>query len=464
MLTLPVERKLDDEGRIYFEFEADIQGLPTIAADDPKYAAPFFAFKVSDQAGNEFAHAMSYAQFVAPGTQRIKANDMADIQVRKFADGLVYRSDSRNIDTIAFVVAPPLAEYRGKPAIRLEAELHGEDMTRLSWVSELSQAAGHPMPTLVFRNDRHLSVVVNGEEYVDKQPPKDRDAQYKVRQFDENGQPYDSNIVTIPAQATPTQPQIAVTTVTRPPTCWDNETPGATCKEETTSMELVYVPGGEFWMGCGENEQDCNDNEKPHHQVRVNGFWIGKYEVTQAQWEAVMKKNPSAFKGADRPVETVAWNDAQEFIKKLNAVGIVGNGHARSLRFRLPSEAEWEYAARAGTETAYSFGDDPEQLDQYAWYSENSDNETHPVGQKQPNDFGLYDMHGNVWEWVTDAYHDNYNQAPTDGSVWENGGSFRGVRGGSFVYESKYAHSTFRLSDTPDIRREEFGFRIVRTK
>ena len=223
--------------------------------------------------------------------------------------------------------------------------------------------------------------------------------------------------------------------------CWVNETPGATCAEPTTGMEFVYVPGGCFNMG-GEQ----SDIEKPVHEVCLQGFWMGKYEVTQAQWEAVMGSNPSRFTGADRPVEMVSWDNAQEFLKKLNAAhpsplprGEQGEtplsgGAGGGWLFRLPSEAEWEYACRAGTQTAYSFGDDPEQLRNYAWYSENSNDETHPVGQKMPNAFGLHDMHGNVWEWVADAWHDNYDGAPTDGSAWEanDDSDWRALRGGSY--------------------------------
>ena len=181
---------------------------------------------------------------------------------------------------------------------------------------------------------------------------------------------------------------------------------------------------------------------------------MGKFEVTQAQWETVMGNNPSWFKGANRPVEQVSWNDAQAFLKKLNAA---------SVQFRLPSEAEWEYAARAGTQTAYAFGDDPNQLGKYAWFDDNSGNETHSVGQKKPNGFGLYDMHGNVWEWVADTWHDNYTGAPNDGSIWGKLGDKKAkvLRGGSWGYDPYYCRSANRNGDAPDNRNYNVGARVV---
>ena len=253
--------------------------------------------------------------------------------------------------------------------------------------------------------------------------------------------------------------------------CWENATPGATCKEDTTGMEFVYVPGGCFQMGQTEadkaqlikaigkkNYKKWYANELPRHKVCVNGFWMGKYEVTQAQWENIMGENPSSFKGADRPVEKVSWNDAQEFLQKMN-----GRGQGE---FRLPSEAEWEYAARAGTQTAYSFGDDPNQLGKYAWYLDNSNQETHPVGQKQPNAFGLYDMHGNVWEWCADTYHKNYNGAPNDGSIWGNLGDKKAkvLRGGSWLNEPSGVRSAYRLRLEPVDQYDDVGIRVVRVR
>ena len=238
--------------------------------------------------------------------------------------------------------------------------------------------------------------------------------------------------------------------------CWANETPGAACAEPTTGMEFVYVPGGCFQMGSTATEI-----EQPVHEVCLQGFWMGKYEVTQAQWQTVMGKNPSSFQGADRPVESISWNDAQEFVSNLN-VAVETHGRA-SLQFQLPSEAQWEYAARAGTQTAYSFGDDPNQLGEYAWFDGNSGVETHPVGQKRPNAFGLYDMHGNVWEWVADTCYKNYDGAPTDGSAWGSlgDGKPRVLRGGGWYYSPNDCRSAYRYWNPPDFRNYFFGLRVV---
>jgi formylglycine-generating enzyme required for sulfatase activity len=214
-------------------------------------------------------------------------------------------------------------------------------------------------------------------------------------------------------------------------------------------IEFVRIPAEEFMMGS----ENGNSNERPVHQVRISrDFEMGKYQVTQAQWEAVMGNNPSNFKGADRPVETVSWDDAQEFIKKLNEKD-------SSYDYRLPTEAEWEYAARAG-----STGDYAGDLDAMAWYGDNSGSKTHPVGQKQPNAWGLYDMHGNVWEWVQDEWHSDYKGAPTDGSAWEDSsGSDRVSRGGSWGITGQYCRSAIRDGPPPDDRHRFLGFRLVRT-
>ena len=162
-------------------------------------------------------------------------------------------------------------------------------------------------------------------------------------------------------------------------------------------MEFVKIPAGEFMMGCSPGDNLCNTDESPRHRVQITkSFEIGKYEVTQAQWTALMQTNPSSVKGDNRPVETVSKLEAQTFVAKLNAAN---DGY----RYRLPTEAEWEYSARAGMDSPHSG-----PIDQVAWYSANSEDETHPVGQKKPNTWGLYDMQGNVREWVSDFYSSNY--------------------------------------------------------
>jgi formylglycine-generating enzyme required for sulfatase activity len=210
-------------------------------------------------------------------------------------------------------------------------------------------------------------------------------------------------------------------------------------------LELIHIPAGKFTMGS-----DKYENEKPPHEVSVPGFYIGKFQITQKQWQAVMGKNPSHFKGDDLPVEKVSWHDAQEFCEKLRAM----TGKA----FRLSSEAEWEYACRAGTT-----GDYAGNLDAMAWYDENSDSKTHPVGQKKPNAFGLYDMHGNVWEWCEDVWHDDYNDAPKDGSAWMDGGEqiLRVLRGGSCNYFARDCRAAYRFDNSPDDHFDHIGFRCV---
>ncbi|HNR36668.1 MAG TPA: formylglycine-generating enzyme family protein, partial [Candidatus Hydrogenedentes bacterium] len=197
-------------------------------------------------------------------------------------------------------------------------------------------------------------------------------------------------------------------------------------------LEMVLIPSGSFTMGSPLDPGWSNTSEAPQHTVTfAQPFYMGKFEVTQAQWWAVMGTAPSQFTGnASLPVEYVSWNDCQAFITKLNTMG--------KGTFRLPSEAEWEYACRAGTNyTRWHFGNTEAELVNYAWYSTNSANKTHPVGEKLPNAFGLYDMHGNIWEWCQDWHHGNYEGAPTDGTAWEDpAGSYRVLRGGAWGHNS----------------------------
>jgi formylglycine-generating enzyme required for sulfatase activity len=177
--------------------------------------------------------------------------------------------------------------------------------------------------------------------------------------------------------------------------------------------EMVFVPGGRFTIGCKNSTRDgeCYDDEKPPHEVMVQDFYIGKYEVTQAEWQQVMGSNPSSFKDCDNcPVETVTWNDVQEFIKKLNA--------RTGKMYRLPTDAEWEYAARGGSSSQGYLYSGSNTLADVGWYNGNSGKKTKPVGTLKANELGIYDMSGNVWEWMEDDWHSSYTDAPTDGRAW----------------------------------------------
>ncbi len=229
--------------------------------------------------------------------------------------------------------------------------------------------------------------------------------------------------------------------------------------DKGVTLELVWIPKGAFLMGSPEDEQGRWDSEGPQHEVTLRrGFWLGKYPVTQAQWKAVMGNNPSNFTGDGRlPVEQVSWEYCQEFITKLNA-RLEG-------AFRLPSEAEWEYACRAGTQTRFYWGDDPDEtiIKDYAWYYGNSGHRTHPVGEKLPNAWGLYDMSGNVWEWCEDDWHNPYEGAPDDGSAWVDipRGSDRVGRGGGWDYDPRICRSACRFGGTPGNRIDCLGFRLA---
>jgi formylglycine-generating enzyme required for sulfatase activity len=213
----------------------------------------------------------------------------------------------------------------------------------------------------------------------------------------------------------------------------------------TIGMEFVLIPAGKFEMGSPPDEEGRNSDEGPVHHVNIEkAFYLGRYEVTQEQWREIMGDNPSYFTGYDNlPVEMVSWDDVQDFIKKLNE-------KEGTNKYRLPSEAEWEYACRAGTTTRYSFWDSESKLGDYAWYVDNSDLQTHPVGQKKPNSWELYDMHGNVWEWVQDTWHSSYN------------GAYRVIRGGGWYRCAMDCRSANRFLYDPRDRGHFLGFRLLK--
>jgi formylglycine-generating enzyme required for sulfatase activity len=227
------------------------------------------------------------------------------------------------------------------------------------------------------------------------------------------------------------------------------------------TLEMVSIPVGTFQMGSPTTEKGRRDEELPQHSVNVSAFSMGQYAVTQTQYESVMGQNPSNFKGAKRPVERVLWDDAQKFCEKLS--------RKTGRTYRLPSEAEWEYACRAGTTTPFHFGEtliralanynttDVYQLEPKEEYR----GHTTDVGIFPANAFGLYDMHGNVWEWCEDVWHKNYEGAPKDGSAWVSDDDARVLRGGAWLYNPMYCRSASRSWSIQKSSDYNYGFRVV---
>lgn len=222
-------------------------------------------------------------------------------------------------------------------------------------------------------------------------------------------------------------------------------------------MEFVLIPAGSFRMGGDKGSEQAEDHENPRHMVKFSkALFMGRYAVTQEQYTEVMNTNPSEFRDDLRPVERVSWHDVQEFIRKLNA-------REEMNTYRLPTEAEWEYAARAGSESAYTFGSDRTALSQYAWYGKNSEGRTHPVGQLNPNAWGLYDLHGNVHEWCQDWFDRNYySQSPSVDPSGPETGLAKALRGGDWGSEDWYCRCASRSLSSPDRRSNRLGFRLIR--
>ncbi|MBF0342327.1 MAG: formylglycine-generating enzyme family protein [Magnetococcales bacterium] len=239
---------------------------------------------------------------------------------------------------------------------------------------------------------------------------------------------------------------------------------GLVMAEERNSigMVLVLIPPGSFVMGADRTmDERVVETETPRHKVIIGqGFYLGKYEVTQAQWQAVMGSNRSEFPGRDLPVENVSWEDVQEFIQKLNRL-------EKTDLYRLPTEAEWEYAARAGTETVRYWGNGMEEMERYAWFGYDQGNayrQTHPVGQLQPNGWGLHDMLGNVWEWVADWHGERYYQvSPEVDPKGPDKGVSRVVRGGSWNNGGESLRISNRHDYHHEYRNSAVGFRLART-
>jgi formylglycine-generating enzyme required for sulfatase activity len=230
----------------------------------------------------------------------------------------------------------------------------------------------------------------------------------------------------------------------------NNSQGGDKVREQSAQGDFVQIAAGEFMMGS----ENGNVDERPVHKVRISdGLEMSKYEVTQKLWQEMMGSNPSAFKGANLPVQKVTWHDVQAFIKKMNQ-------NSDSYVYRLPTEAEWEYSCRAG-----STGDFPQDIDSVAWFYGNSGGRPHPVGTKRPNAWALYDMHGNVWEWCQDWYSEAYyRKSPVLDPMGPESGSLRVVRRGSFLNSAGECRHALRTGITPDYISGDLGFRLVRRK
>lgn len=234
-----------------------------------------------------------------------------------------------------------------------------------------------------------------------------------------------------------------------------------TFREEFISV----IPGegafpAEFTMG----DDSAGEDERPAHRVKLkHKFQIARYEVPQNLWQAVVGENPSRWKGPRNSVEMLSFADAQEFCRKATELMRAAKLIAATQVIRLPSEAEWEYAARAGTKTRYSFGDDAAELNDYGWHHGNAAGNDPPVGAKQPNAWKLYDVHGYLWEWCADSWHDDYEGAPADGSAWTIGGDGKQavLRGGSWKDDAEKLTSSFRRAADKQLKDDAVGLRCV---
>lgn len=255
------------------------------------------------------------------------------------------------------------------------------------------------------------------------------------------------------------------------PSCGNPNTPsnqggngGGSSKEKEfevkgVTFKMIEVKGGTFTMGALPNDEEAYDNEKPAHSVTVSDFSIGETEVTQLLWQAVMENNPSEFKGANRPVEKVSWEDCQEFIDKLNSLLME---QLKGKLFRLPTEAEWEFAARGGNKSKGYLYSGSNTLADVAWFDENSDGQTQSVGSLKPNELGIYDMSGNVSEWCSDWYDpDYYSESPSNNPQGPSRGDYRVYRGGSWNRGARGCRSSYRHDNVANQRYNSLGLRLA---
>lgn len=425
-------------------------GYAYLRGADFEKSLPFFKSAIRLQAGYADAYyglGQAYA--------RLDQGDNAHEQVKKLStiDAKLSQKLEKEIQTALATARPAEGDAAGEQVKKLsttdskrpqrleqqiQTALPGANQARPSnaTLADPATVEAEYWDTIKASNSK-----TNFEEYL-KEYPQGRYAplaRVKLRQMEEASKPSGA----VGDSVDPASAAANTSSIARP-----GVKQGAVVKNQI-GMELVSVPPGSFMMGNSNGEAD----EQPAHQVTIGqAFYMGKYEVTQAQWQSVMGNNPSHFKDCPNcPVEQVSWDDTQKFISKLNESN-------DGFRYRLPTEAEWEYACRAGTA-----GDYAGSVGEMGWYLENSGNETHAVGGKRSNDWGLADMHGNVSEWCQDWYQETYEGAPRDGSAWLSGGeqSSRVLRGGSLLNDAARLRSAYRAYGTPDYSLNDLGFRVV---
>jgi formylglycine-generating enzyme required for sulfatase activity len=547
--NVPVSRVDDPNAeKVYYAFETAFDGFPEIAKDDPRYKQPFFKLQITDKAGNNYVQEHSYAQFVADGDLRIAAGN-ANIRLNKF------NPEGTDSLTASLTYTPDQPPYSGKPPdIQLKVRSIAKDIRTLDWTAEnFQQITPH---TLIYRNDQYLASTTTNN-YTDTEILESETVSYKVIQEDSNGIKYTSNVekVDVIKEKTFLPGSLFVKIVPEDAAISfvdDNKTyskgmaldPGQykiqgkkkgyesqtkefsitagkkseisinlepiapttkTWTDPTTNMAFVWIPAGCFQMGSPESEAGRGSDEGPVHKVCVDGFWLGKYEVTRGQfsrfitatkyktdaekegsswgykdgsWDDVKGyswKNSGFEQNDSHPVISVSWNDAKAMAKWMSKNS--------KYSFKLPTEAEWEYACRGGTQTSRFWGDDPDQACKYAnvrdktYQNKLSFGNIHnctdgyaftaPVGKFMDNPFHLSDMLGNVWEWCEDAYsNDAYKKHRSKNPVISSGnsGANRVIRGGSWSSFPGDLRSADRGYFSPGYRADRIGFRLLRTR
>ncbi|AFY37381.1 Sulphatase-modifying factor protein [[Leptolyngbya] sp. PCC 7376] len=471
----------DSELSIYTHYL--VEGIRTGAADldsDGMISADEL-YRYTEEKIHQESPAMSPKFYPVQGGYRITVSNApqgnALVQYRKAVLEMV-REDHEDIDFIA-----------GEFDVINRATL---DEYQLSWGVEETEAAAietEVMKPYRLRQEKLKKFEVIVTKATQKKADlRERDVK-KLRRFQESLGLRDEDVAQwIPAEIK----QVTQAATSKAPKRETEERPKSFTEElgNGVKLDMVLIPKGRFMMGMSDDEieklvkkykWDGFRREAPQHRVDITqAFYMGKYQVTQGQWQAVMGDNPSEFQnGDDYPVEQVSWDDCHEFLEKLNP--------QTGKSFRLPSEAEWEYACRAGTTTQYYFGDDAEQLGKYAWFADNSGDKnidsseiwrtdsgnygkrilgnncrTHPVGQKKPNQFELFDMHGNVWEWCEDDFEDNYKTPRTQKS-FVGSGDQKVLRGGAWAFDPERCRSAIRDFNSRGVRPDVIGFRVVVT-